>query len=97
MFVYIHILVEKRRKQGEEMKVYVAILLQLMIWSGYTLLEWLSQHDQLIYNVLMFFIFFYLAIQIGNWIMKSTRKTIFITTFSLSIYASVHFALNLIK
>jgi hypothetical protein len=79
------------------MKVYVVILLQLIIWSGYTLLEWLSQHDQLIFNVLMFFIFFYLAIQIGNLIMNSARKTIFITTISLSIYASVHFALNVIK
>jgi hypothetical protein len=79
------------------MKVYVVVLLQLIIWSGYTLLEWLSQHDQLIYNVLMFFVFFYLAIQIGNNIMKSTKKTIFITTLSLSLYASVHFALNVIK
>lgn len=79
------------------MKVYVVVLLQLIIWSGYTLLEWLSQHDQLIYNVLMFFVFFYLAIQIGNMIMKSAKMTIFITTLSLSLYASVHFALNIIK
>lgn len=79
------------------MKVYVVVLLQLIIWSGYTLMEWLSKHDQLIYNVLMFFIFFYLAIQIGNMIMKSAKKTIFITTLSLSLYASVHFALSVIK
>lgn len=79
------------------MKVYVVILLQLIIWSGYTLLEWLSQHDQLMYNVLMFFVFFYLAIQIGNTIMKSVKMTIFITTLSLSLYASVHFALNIIE
>jgi hypothetical protein len=79
------------------MKVYVVVLLQLIIWSGYTLLEWLSQHDQLIFNVLMFFVFFYLAIQIGNTIMKSAKMTIFITTLSLSLYASVHFALNIIR
>jgi hypothetical protein len=77
------------------MKIYVVILLQLIIWSSYTLLEWLSQHDQLIFNVMMFFIFFYLAIQVGNMFMKSAKKTIFITTFSLSIYASVHFVLTL--
>jgi hypothetical protein len=79
------------------MKVYVVVLIQLILWSGYTLLEWLSQHDQLIFNVLMFFVFFYLAIQIGNTIMKSAKMTIFITTLSLSLYASVHFALNVIK
>lgn len=79
------------------MKVYVVVLLQLIIWSGYTLLEWLSQHDQLIFNVLMFFVFFYLAIQIGNMFMQSAKKTIFITALSLSLYASVHFTLTLIK
>jgi hypothetical protein len=79
------------------MKVYVVVLIQLILWSGYTLLEWLSQHDQLIFNVLMFFVFFYLAIQIGNTIMKSAKMTIFITTFSLSLYASLHFALSIIK
>lgn len=79
------------------MRVYVVVLLQLILWSGYTLLEWLSQHDQVVYNVLMFFIFFYLAIQIGNSIMKSAKKTIFITTFSLSLYASFHFTLNMFK
>jgi hypothetical protein len=79
------------------MKVYVVVLIQLILWSGYTLLEWLSQHDQLLFNVLMFFIFFYLAIQIGNMIMQSAKKTIFVTTVSLSLYASVHFALNIIK
>jgi hypothetical protein len=79
------------------MKVYVVVLIQLILWSGYTLLEWLSQHDQLLFNVLMFFIFFYLAIQIGNMIMQSAKKTIFVTTVSLSLYASVHLALNIIK
>lgn len=79
------------------MKVYVVVLIQLILWSGYTLLEWLSQHDQLLFNVLMFFIFFYLAIQIGNMIMQSAKKTIFVTTVSLSLYASVHFALNIVK
>jgi hypothetical protein len=79
------------------MKVYVVVILQLIIWSGYTLLEWLSQHDQFIYNVIMFFVFFYLAIQIGNFIIKSAKKTIFITTLSLSLYASFHFVLSIIK
>lgn len=76
------------------MKVYSVILIQLMIWSGYTLIEWLSKHDQLIYNIIMFFVFFYLAIIIGNYIMKSTKKTIVLTIISLGIYTSFHFGMS---
>ncbi|WP_423409902.1 hypothetical protein AABM38_07935 [Heyndrickxia sp. MSNUG] len=78
------------------MKVYTVVLLQLIIWSGYTFIEWLSKHDHPIYNVIMFLVFFYLAIIIGNYIMKSTKKTFIITLTSLAIYASFHFTMSVI-
>ncbi|NKE05436.1 hypothetical protein GWK17_08085 [Bacillus selenatarsenatis] len=79
------------------MKVYAVLLLQFMIWSGFTLIEWLSKHDHPIYNGIMFFVFFYLAIIIGNQIMKSTRKTFFITLLSLVIYVSIHMTMSFIS
>ncbi|MFE8695347.1 hypothetical protein ACFYKT_03120 [Cytobacillus sp. FJAT-53684] len=79
------------------MKVYTALLLQLIIWSGYTFIEWLSKYDQLIYRVLMFFVFFYLAIIIGNTIMKSVRKTFFVTSLSLVLYGSFQFTMAVIS
>ncbi|MGA9228500.1 MAG: hypothetical protein WB217_19320 [Mesobacillus sp.] len=78
------------------MKVYTVILLQLIIWSGYTFIEWLSKHDHPIYNVFMFLVFFYLAIIIGNYIMKSAKKTWIITLISLAIYASFHLTMSVI-
>ncbi|MEH7445175.1 hypothetical protein V7201_22985 [Bacillus sp. JJ1122] len=78
------------------MKVYTVVLLQLIIWSGYTFIEWLSKHDHPIYNVIMFLVFFYLAIIIGNYIMRSTKKTFIITLASLAIYASFHFTMSVI-
>lgn len=75
------------------MRVYIVIILQFIIWSGYTFIEWLSKHDQLIYKVFMFFIFFYLAFLIGNKVTKSSRKTLFITTLSLVIYTSMHYTM----
>ncbi|MBY0120862.1 hypothetical protein [Bacillus sp. S/N-304-OC-R1] len=78
------------------MKVYTTLLLQLMIWSGYTFIDWLSKYDQLIYKVIMFFVFFYLAIIIGNYIIKSIRKTFFVTALSLSLYGSFHFTMAVI-
>lgn len=73
------------------MKFYIVLLLQLMVWSGYTFIEWLSRHDQLVHKVIMFFIFFYLAFMIGRAITKSDQKSIFITTFSLLFYSSIHY------
>ncbi|MFJ5713467.1 hypothetical protein [Neobacillus sp. NPDC093127] len=75
------------------MRIYIVIIVQFIIWSGYTLIEWLSNHDQLIYKVIMFFVFFYLALLIGNQATKSVRKTLFITTLSLVIYTSIHYTL----
>ncbi|MCD4838367.1 hypothetical protein LRS37_05655 [Neobacillus sedimentimangrovi] len=75
------------------MRTYIVMLLQFIIWSGYTLIEWLSKHDLLIYKVIMFFVFFYLAFIIGNQIIKSLSKTLFITNVSLVLYTSIHFTL----
>nr|WP_082193283.1 hypothetical protein [Bacillus rubiinfantis] len=77
------------------MKVYVVMLLQFIIWSGYTFIEWLSKYDQLIYKVLMFFVFYYLAFILGNKITNSGRLALFITTFSLVIYTSFHYTITL--
>nr|WP_242035273.1 hypothetical protein [Mesobacillus harenae] len=67
-----------------------------MVWSGYTLIEWLSKHDQPIYNVIMFFIFFYLAVVIGNYIVRSTKKTFLATLISLAIYTTFHLMMKLL-
>ncbi|WP_284037522.1 hypothetical protein [Neobacillus sp. 114] len=75
------------------MKVYIVMMLQFIIWSGYTLIEWLSKHDQLLFKVIMFFVFFYLAFIIGNKITNSFRKTLFITTLSLVVYTSIHYTM----
>jgi hypothetical protein len=72
------------------MRSYTVILLQLIIWSGYSLIEWLSKHDQALYNILMFLVFFYLAIMIGNFIIRSAKKTFLLTMISLSLYSTFH-------
>jgi hypothetical protein len=77
------------------MRVYIVLLLQFIIWSGFTLIEWMSTHDQLIYKVIMFFVFFYIAYLIGNQFTKSMRKTLFITALGLVIYTSLHYTLAL--
>nr|WP_160720267.1 hypothetical protein [Bacillus sp. USDA818B3_A] len=78
------------------MKVYLVVIFQFIIWSGYTLIEWLSTRDQLIYKVIMFFVFFYLAFAFGNYVTKSRKKTLFITALSLVIYTSLHYTFALV-
>ncbi|WP_400246997.1 hypothetical protein AB3U99_09105 [Niallia sp. JL1B1071] len=79
------------------MKIYTAILFQLIIWSGFSIIEWLSRHDLILYKVFMFGVFFYLAIIIGNTIIKSTRKTMLATMISLAIYGSFHLIMTIIS
>ncbi|WP_077247701.1 hypothetical protein [Bacillus sp. FJAT-27225] len=79
------------------MKVYVALVLQFMVWSGYTLTEWLSKHDHPLYNFLMFLIFLNLGLTICNKIVSSWRKTIFVTVFSLGLYAAFHFTMSTLR
>lgn len=78
-------------------KGYIVIILQLMIWSGYTVIEWLSKHDQSLFNWLMFLVFVYMAFVVGNYVLKSTRKTLFITMISLFLYSALHFSLPFIQ
>lgn len=82
---------------GMKMKGYVVILLQLMIWSGYSVIEWLSKHDQPLYNGLMFLVFIYIAFVVGNSLLKSAKRTAMITFFSLLIYSSVQFSLSFLQ
>ncbi|UII57248.1 hypothetical protein LS684_07355 [Cytobacillus spongiae] len=78
------------------MRIYTVILLQLILWSGYTFIEWLSKHDHFLYKFLMFFVFLYLAILLGNYITRSKRKTFLITLISLGVYGSFHITMNFI-
>jgi len=78
------------------LKVYTTILLQLMLWSGYSIIEWLSEHDLFIYKVVMFGVFLYLAVILGNYVNRSQRKTMLATAISLSIYGSFQMIMSII-
>jgi hypothetical protein len=79
------------------MREYAVILIQLMIWSGYSLMVWLSQHDQPLYNWLMFMVFLYLGFILGDTILRSARKTVLLTLFSVLLYAVVQFSLAILN
>ncbi|MDQ0217246.1 hypothetical protein ELQ35_08070 [Peribacillus cavernae] len=76
------------------MKNYIVFLFQIIVWSGYTVVEWLSAHDRLLFKVLMFLIFCYLAVFIGKSILKSNKRTVLVTCTSLMSYAVIELFLN---
>ncbi|HEY4548656.1 MAG TPA: hypothetical protein VIG98_00050 [Bacillus sp. (in: firmicutes)] len=78
------------------MRIYSVVIIQFIIWSGFTLIEWLSTYDWFVYKIIMFFIFFYLAITIGNQILRSSRKTMAITILSLFLYNTMHLLMIII-
>ena len=81
---------------GEGMKTYIVVLLQLMVWSGYTVMEWLSRHDQPIYNLAMFLVFSYISLVIAKGILLSLKKTMLVTTASLLCYGGMLALLELL-
>jgi hypothetical protein len=44
----------------------------------------------------MFFVFFYIAISSGNYIIRSPKKTMIVTFVSLMIYSSFHLTMTLL-
>ncbi|WP_191992163.1 hypothetical protein [Peribacillus tepidiphilus] len=76
------------------MKNYVVFLFQLMVWSGYTLAEWLSQHDRLLFKVIMFIVFLNVAVFIGKKVLNSNLKTFLVTLISLTTYSVIQLVLT---
>jgi hypothetical protein len=78
----------KREKGDRPMKMYVAFLLQMMIWSSFSLVEWLSGRDRPLFRGLLFCIFLYLAFLLARKVGLRTRKAIVATLFTAVFYFS---------
>ena len=74
---------------------YVVALIQLIIYSSFTLIEHLSGKDHHLYNFFMFVVFFYLSFIIAKYYLRTVKKTITITITSLIGYLFIHQALGL--
>ncbi|TYS15716.1 hypothetical protein FZC78_14035 [Rossellomorea vietnamensis] len=71
------------------MKNYIAFLLQLIIWSAFSVAQWLSDKDHIEYNWIMFIVFFYLGFLIAKKILQSSKTTFIITLISLLTFFSL--------
>ncbi|GIN74439.1 hypothetical protein J14TS2_49140 [Bacillus sp. J14TS2] len=76
------------------LKNYVAALIQIMIWSGFHVAQWLSGKDRFLAKVLLFLVFFYLAYLVARKIIGSKGATILTTIMSLCTYISLQFLLQ---
>ena len=68
------------------MKLYTVIVLQWIVWSGYSMAEWLSVHDRMLYKTIMFLLFLQIALHIARMILKGTKRTSIVTLLSLLSY-----------
>lgn len=71
------------------MKNYIAFLLQLIIWSAFSVAQWLSGKDHIEYKWIMFMVFFYLGFLIAKKILQSSKVTFIITLISLFTFFSL--------
>ncbi|MEK3887118.1 hypothetical protein [Bacillus sp. FSL K6-3431] len=77
-------------------KKYIAMILQMFIWSGFTLVDWLSRKDHSISKVILFIVFFYLAFLLAKALLKTRKRTIWITILSLTVYQMMNMILHII-
>ncbi|WP_027408286.1 hypothetical protein [Anoxybacteroides tepidamans] len=70
------------------MKEYIVFLLQMMIWSSFSLIEWLSGRDRPLFRGMLLCIFLYLAFLLARKIGLRTRKAIMTTLCTAVIYFS---------
>ncbi|CAN7445746.1 hypothetical protein [Rossellomorea sp. LjRoot5] len=68
------------------MKSYIAFLVQMILWSVFSIAEWISEKDHVEYKWIMFVLFFYLAFMVARKIVQSRKHTLFITSFSLTCF-----------
>ncbi|MED4972688.1 hypothetical protein RA955_07970 [Geobacillus proteiniphilus] len=68
------------------MKAYVAFLLQMMIWSSFSLIEWLSGRDRPFFRGLMLCVFMYIAFLLARQLGLATRKAALTTLGTAAVY-----------
>ncbi|MFD1705743.1 hypothetical protein ACFSCZ_03140 [Siminovitchia sediminis] len=79
------------------MKKYVAMITQFFIWSGFTVVEWLSGDDRILAKATLFAVFFYLAFLLGKMIVQSNKVAIVVTVASLAVYGGIYLSLDLLQ
>lgn len=70
------------------MKEYVVFLLQMMIWSSFSLVEWLSGRDRPLFRGMLLCIFLYLAFLLARKFGLRTKKALLTTLATAVVYFS---------
>jgi hypothetical protein len=68
------------------MKEYVVFLFQMLIWSAFSLIEWLSARDRPIFKGMLFIIFIYIAFLLALRFRLRRKKAFWTTIVSIMIY-----------
>ncbi|BDG34990.1 hypothetical protein HT574_02330 [Parageobacillus sp. VR-IP] len=68
------------------MKEYVAFLLHMMIWSSFSLIEWLSGRDRPFFKGMMLCVFLYMAFLLARKLGLRTRKAFWTTALTAVTY-----------
>jgi hypothetical protein len=70
------------------MKEYVVCLTQSLIWSAFSLVEWLSARDRPFFKGMLLCVFLYIAFLFAQKMGLRTKKALFTTIMTLIVYFS---------
>ncbi|RAK23205.1 hypothetical protein B0I26_101159 [Anoxybacillus vitaminiphilus] len=70
------------------MKEYVVFVTQSLIWSAFSLVEWLSARDRPFFKGMLLCVFLYIAFLLAQKMGLCTKKALFTTIMTLIVYFS---------
>jgi hypothetical protein len=88
IFLYAYIFYGKREEGGCPMKEYFVFLIQMLIWSGFSFIEWLSGRDRPFFRGMLLCIFLYIAFLLARKMGLRTRKALITTMVTVIVYFS---------
>ncbi|PGT80666.1 hypothetical protein COD11_20495 [Bacillus sp. AFS040349] len=76
-------------KGEDEMKKTWSLLsvTHLLLWSSYSVIEWLSKKDSFLAKIILLVMFFYLSYLIAYTLIKARKNAIYFSLFSLLLFA----------
>ncbi|MBA2877817.1 hypothetical protein [Anoxybacillus ayderensis] len=66
--------------------MYIVFLLQMIIWSLFSFIEWRSAHDHFIFKALLFGIFIYIAFLLALRLHLTKKRACWTTLLTIAVY-----------
>ncbi|WP_416826997.1 hypothetical protein [Ectobacillus polymachus] len=77
-------------------KMTLVEIYHTLIWFSYSVILFLSHRDKLRSKIFLFFVFFYVAYIVGDYVLRERWKAIRVTVRNVVVFLTIYMLLSLI-